>query len=338
MKIVVHIGAGKTGSSSIQKELERSAETLAAHGMKYLGLMLDHASAKEKFDWQKHSGSPVFFNQIPKEQAIEELKKALLCEIDAAQREDIHTLIWSNEWIFGRDERVIPALKFFSEQGATIDVVAYVRRHDKWAMSAYLQWGIKNKENKGSILSFAEWAANRKFNFADVLEKWSDELGQEINVLNYDAIDDVVQNFFTWLGVSRDVGSRDNVTPSSEILAAWAIYNNRFEGPVPMNRFDQLLRRVKNANQNGTRLPSFEHLLPTEKDIVEIRKRHEHDQKRINAMLARSSEPPLELDGPIKLPQAPSEWQLHHLMMETIFNLHDRVSRLEKLLKDNEIT
>ena len=336
MKIVVHIGAGKTGSSSIQAELERSAETLAEHRTKYLGLMLDHASAKHKFEWQKHSGSPVFFHQLSKEQAIEELRAALSAEIEAASISGTETLIWSNEWIFGRDDRVIPALKSFADQGVEIAPQAYVRRHDKWAMSAYMQWAIKNKQNRGPILTFKEWAGKRRFDFSNTLTRWTDELNREIEVFNYDAIDDVVQHFFNWLDVPHEIGERDNVTPSSEILAAWAVYNNRFKEPVPMNRFQQFLRRIKNANQNETSARNFKELLPSEEDIVAIRKQHENDLRRLNEILVRSDEEPLELEGPIKLPSAPSEPALSYLMLEMIFNLHDRVTALERRLKSFE--
>jgi len=336
MRLVVHIGAGKTGSSSIQSELERATDALENQRAKYLGLMLEHAYTDNRFDWQKHPGSPVFFHEIPKEQAIEELEKALSEEISAARNHGIETLIWSNEWIYGRDDRVIPALKKISEQGVDIDIAAYVRRHDKWAVSAYMQWGIKNKQNNGSILTFKQWVDGRRFDFANTLDRWTGELGEVLHVFNYDVVEDVGQHFFNWLGIPHQIGERDNVTPSSEVLAAWAVYNNRFKRPVPMNRFQQFLRRINKSNENGTSVTDFARLLPVEEDIVAIREQHESDMARINAMLERSGEKPLELAGPIKLPKAPSEVALNNLMLEMIFNLHDRVSGLERRLKQME--
>lgn len=64
-KLIVHIGAGKTGSTSIQSTLRENQKVLAENGCKYLGMMLEKAQPRSSYDWQQPSGSPMFFSLTP---------------------------------------------------------------------------------------------------------------------------------------------------------------------------------------------------------------------------------------------------------------------------------
>lgn len=60
-ELILHIGAGKTGSTSVQFTLQRSREQLAAQGLGYLGLMLEEAEAARDMDWSVRGAPQAFF-------------------------------------------------------------------------------------------------------------------------------------------------------------------------------------------------------------------------------------------------------------------------------------
>ena len=65
-------------------------------------------------------------------------------------------MIWSNETFLGNDAIVFPAVQRLTEAGVgALRIVAYVRRPDAWAQSAYLQWGIKHKTTPARCGRFA---------------------------------------------------------------------------------------------------------------------------------------------------------------------------------------
>lgn len=152
VKIILHIGAGKTGTSSIQKMLFDNQKELKRQGYYYLGFMLENAY-KKKYTWQKRTPANDDFFSLPMQQAFEEMYEILNDTIKKAEQDDIHTLIWSNESFFGNRKPLMEVLKKLKEKNIELRVVAYIRRHDSWAQSAYLQWGIKHKTYTGKLQS-----------------------------------------------------------------------------------------------------------------------------------------------------------------------------------------
>lgn len=333
MRLVAHIGAGKTGSSSIQGELERVADTLAEHRMKYLGLMLEHASTDEKFSWQKPPGSPLFFLQLPQEQAIKELEKALSVEIETARRDGIDTLIWSNEWMFERADRILPALRRTRDDGVEVQIVAYARQHDRWIASAYIQWGIKNKTYPGPIRGFSDWIKGRSFSVAQILAPWLKAFGDNVNVYNFDAANDVVAHFFDKIDVPYSTSIRENVSPPPADLAAWAVFNNRFKDQVPENRFASFLRRLRRFRENAYAAPDLASLLPTVEELKHQSDLYRDDRAFVNQLLAKSGEPEMSAMEEIKPPRSPSSWEMDRLMLEMLFQMDARLSALERTFK-----
>lgn len=65
VKLIVHIGNGKTGSSSIQETLLAGRQALADQGVVDLGLMLEHGQNAVCPAWQQRSESDAFFMVVP---------------------------------------------------------------------------------------------------------------------------------------------------------------------------------------------------------------------------------------------------------------------------------
>lgn len=103
--MIVHVGHGKTGSSSIQQSLNLAGDRLGQQGVHYLGLMLEHAQTRKRFPWQNQIGSGLFFDQMDAEQARAELLEVLEAEVEQLQAAKVARAIWSNEWLLKRSPR-----------------------------------------------------------------------------------------------------------------------------------------------------------------------------------------------------------------------------------------
>ena len=336
MKLMVHIGAGKTGSSSIQAALEASTAKLAEQKMKYLGHMLEHGLVRKKPSWQKHSGSPDFFTAIEREDAIEQLKSVLLQEIRHPDHATLDALIWSNEWMSERPDRLLPALKLVEDNGVDIEIVVYVRRHDRWIASSYVQWGLKNKSYPGPIRGFPEWLEGMDFSLQRVLQPWLGAFGDAVSVLNFDAANDVVEHFFHRLGILLDSAERKNVSPPAAELAAWAVFNNRYKDRVPEDRFESWLRQLRLHQENSCSVPEPASLLPTADDLTALQDRYRDDRAFINGLLSRSGEPEFKDDGEVKPYKTPTGWEMDRLLLEMLFHMNARLSALERKLREKK--
>jgi len=339
-KLLVHIGAGKTGSSSIQKTLRANQEHLKANGFKYLGLMLEHVEEKSDFDWNFIGGSDLFFEHDP-EKVISQASKVLRAEIESLRDGSIHTLIWSNEWMFTRDAWIVPILNKIRDDGNEVEIVCYVRRHDKWAQSAYSQWGIKHKTYKGPLRNFREWKAGRSFNFLPSFQPWQDAFEGSCNLFNYDTSGEIVSHFCRKIGYSPQEIIRDNVTPSSELMAAWAVFNSRFDSEVPAARFESLANEAGLLAEGSLRGPDLSALYPTPEDMAQIREDCSADFEALNELLGQFNEPLLS-NEPFEMRRVDlNESKMDLLLLKLVFSLQRQIGALRdeiNRLRDSNFT
>lgn len=317
MRIILHIGRGKTGTTSIQDSLSASSEVLAEGGVKYLGLMLEHAPVHVAA-WQRQDLAPnTAMNKLRKldhETASQQIYHALDVNIATLEGEGVNTAIWSNERFFGMHREFSSALKKIASQGHEIQVVAYVRRHDSWAKSVHNQWYIKRKRNKGGNLSFKEFIEGYDIAFAPSLVGWESVFGEDLIVRNFDASNDVVADFCEAIDVDQALvrQSRSNDTPGPEETMLRALLGDRLRhwspGEVDMDAFERLFRPsmidfasdpVKMAND----------LLPDEGDLQRVVEMTADDRRQVDELLIARGQPvlniepksvrPLEVDGRI---------------------------------------
>lgn len=83
--LVVHIGAGKTGTSSIQAALKENGKLLEQHKIKYLGMLLEFAH--KQYPWQYPEGS-VDLLKLPVGRQKREVLEILKKEIDGDDSAD----------------------------------------------------------------------------------------------------------------------------------------------------------------------------------------------------------------------------------------------------------
>lgn len=330
-ELIVHIGTGKTGSSSIQKTLAAARVNLRKAQTAYFGLMGEHAPVR-LFDWQRAGAWPEWV-ALGDEAARTQLTELLLASMRDWQRGGIRRVIWSNESIFGRDALIIPILRSLRERGVRVKVIVYIRRHDAWAQSAYLQWGIKDKTLTGPIKPFREWVRHRKVEFMPELRPWLDEKWDGLAVRNFDACSDVVADFLECHGLHECgvVVRRENETPNPVALALWALHNTQFDEPVLPHQLQGLLKRAGLLDRE-VRAVDWEMLAPTQADIDEVRDSAVGDRAALNEIFRQFQQPEVPTD-PIKVKRLDvSQAQINAALLLMLKRQDEQIQWLKKQL------
>jgi hypothetical protein len=154
-EVILHVGPGKTGTSSIQFFLAGNRERLARLGVLYpespgrvrhtqLGLFVkpeDELPSVPSWHRQKHS-DPAKFRQA--------FRRRMFREIDAA---GLPRVLFSDEALFHSSERALHRLRRFTDRIAgRVRLVSYLRRQDDHFISRYQQM-VKT----GEVLRLDEW-------------------------------------------------------------------------------------------------------------------------------------------------------------------------------------
>jgi hypothetical protein len=140
--LVLHIGSGKTGTSSIQHLLDESRPALAADGVLYprtpgrkrhvrLGLFArSDDDLRRQVSWQRmQRDSPDAFR--------EDFRRRLLAEIEQS---GAHRVVMSDEAMYGLPDVALRRLRGLVDHIArSVRVVVYLRRQDEHLCSRYQQ-------------------------------------------------------------------------------------------------------------------------------------------------------------------------------------------------------
>jgi hypothetical protein len=331
-KLIIHVGMGKTGSSSIQKTLRVARPALEKQGIKYLGLMLEHLALPKDYTWQSVSGWREYIRVDPP-QANRELAHALQYADDHLSK-DIHTLIWSNESLFDRLEDVQPALEAVRHR-YDVQVVGYVRRPDSWIMSAYLQWGIKHKTYRGPLKPFRAWTANLHWAVSSKVEVWR-AIAEQARFYNFDAIEDVSAHFareVLTLDEHTAPSLRENDTPPPPAMALFACHNSLDEGQVLPDELEPLLKRA-GLYEKMQKSPPYNKLLPDEEEIAAYVERHRPEVERINAVFKESGEPLFDLSTQRSKDYSVTPWDSNRALLQLIVHLAEEVEQLKARLNE----
>ncbi|MDV6344911.1 hypothetical protein [Nitrosomonas sp. Is37] len=298
LKFIFHFGAGKTGTTSIQQTLKLQQDKLREHGFWYLGLMLEYV-AQKKYDWQEPTTVNDAFHALPAEVAEQQLLDVLEPTLEQARASGIHTLIWSNESFFGRNAPALNALKKLRGPDLDVILLAYIRRHDAWARSAYIQWGIKHKTYPGPIQPFREWAKRNTPRFGDPLKAVADSGAGRLVLRNLDAVGDTLGDFISLCGMQQ-IGlspRRANESPDGAEIYLRFLLNNQVKEKVLPAFYDHLVGRFANAAVGpGEHLAS---LLPADDDLGQLQARCADDRAKLDELLAQNNQPGIDI-GPMK--------------------------------------
>lgn len=335
-ELVVHIGTGKAGSTAIQRVLEEERARLAEQGIGWLGRLLEHAPGEERAGWQRPGGDAALFHGLPPERAAAEIHTVLSGALETAAARGMNRLVWSHEAIFARREGVAPALTRLAAEGWPVRAVVYLRRHDRWAQSAYAQWGLRHKSYEGPVRPFSDWIAERPPRFAAPLRFWAETLGTGLEPVNLDVAGDAAADVVTRIGAVGIAGRRVYKTPAPAALLAQAIHNGRFPGEVTPDRFQRLGHALGRECFDASPLPEPAALFPTAADLAEVRAEAADDIAEVNAILARYAAPPLSFEPPAPGAPPPSDWETTQVLFRMVLSLQEQVIRLRRRLDEIE--
>ena len=328
MKIIFHVGAGKTGTSSIQGTLLRSSDRLKGSGVFYLGLMLEFSPVK-LFPWQCPSATKEF-SSLSSEQAQSQVELVLRKTIEQLEKFEVHTLVWSNEWFFGQCGLLAHPLKRLESDGHDVEVVAYVRRHDDWARSAYSQWGIKHKTYEGNIISFKDYDQQRRVYFAGSIKPWDQFFAQKFTLRNFDAVDDVVSDFADIVGIDRSLllAERANDTPGGEELLLRAVFNDRRSGEVLPVVFESLFQ-ADQIDFKKDPVAWLTEMLPKPEDLYIVREAMRGDQAEVNMLLKARGQQELSFDEKVAQSYTVNANIIYSVLFQMIEQQAIRINKLE---------
>jgi hypothetical protein len=326
MTLTVHIGAGKTGTTSIQDTLSAAQAVLKSLGILYIGLMGEELEPR-RFTWQEPKG---WFKLIAlRATASKELLEMLESGLDQARTAGLQHVIWSNEAAFRSDKLVIPVLAELQRRGVKVRIVAYVRRHDAWMRSAYFQWAVKQKAYAGPVKPFHIWYEAQKVGFYPALKPWLDGPWDDISIRNFDACPDVTVDFLSCIGL--DPGAipvvRHHETPNPVALALWAMHNSQSETAVHPPELRRLLHSSGILHREPVGV-DWQSLIPTERDIQRVSEDSAEDRAKLNLLLAEHSQPEIDTTALKHKSMAVSQDQINAALLTLIKSQHDQIVEL----------
>lgn len=330
-ELIVHIGAGKTGSTAIQFSLRDAGPgVLADQGLAYFGLMLERVLAARSHDWCVQGQPQLYFQARDTERTDAEVEAAALAALAEAGDKGLTRAVWSNEAFLVQNHRILPLLKRLEGQGVPVRVVAYLRRHDARARSAYVEFALKSKRYKGPLKSFRDWLGFHPLTYAEPLAHWLDAFPGKVALFNFDAAGDVAQHFCDQVGLEGIAPSRANETPSDAVLTAWTVYNGSKEKATWANDFRRVAAPLKLHAQQP--VPPLSELLPSEADLEAAQTLFHDDLSAVNKLLDSQGQPPLTF-GPAsaKMPEV-SDWEMNRMLLQMVFTLQEQMLRLQRRL------
>lgn len=171
-RIVIHIGATKTGSTFIQHMLEKNRPALLRQGIWFpeVGLF-----------WQptrphKQAGHSAFTRSaVRNEPALRDHIRRGLKLMDGR----IHTIVLSSEAYF-LHQNAHQIAKYFADH--PVEMVVYLRRQDEWANSQYCEFVAGGAVGRVDV-PMAEWLdlpeTRRRLDYMVPLKAWTDTIGIE---------------------------------------------------------------------------------------------------------------------------------------------------------------
>lgn len=252
MKLFLHVGMGKTGTSSIQGAMKHAQEALHNQGGHYLGMWMDIIDPA----YQGIQGVRDFLRSSP--EARQEGAVRLVRHMqDIREKTGCETFVFSNEDLYGHVNQIGPFVNTLAEH-VDLTIVMYVRDIQSWLPSAYVQWSIRHKTKDGPIRSFRD-DAPRWVDAYRALDIWHRDFAPWLVVRKFDKTVDVVEDFSATigLGIPKQEKRLLERAENAEVLLR-ALYNNRFPVEVFPNRFNAFV-----LNQGQNEVPTLEEAIET---------------------------------------------------------------------------
>lgn len=164
-RLIIHIGTGKAGSSTIQRFLRDNKKRLVENCGTWIA---DENLEANTGDWFPIYYFSQLLNQVPTSERKSHLSKAWKNLAHKMDQSQIGTLVVSAESL--SNSAYFP--EFFESAKAhfKLKVIGYIRRREEWIVSAWKQWPMK------SGISLEEYATecitSKSPHFAETFHSW----------------------------------------------------------------------------------------------------------------------------------------------------------------------
>jgi len=249
MKLTLHVGLGKTGTSAVQNFLDRESATLKAAKIKNTGINLQHLARKSRLSNQ---------GEINDNDKL----RAGLEGIEAAGKSlgPSGQIVWSNETLTMSHNlaTISDTIAEFAHASKVIDeveVILVLRRQDEWLESAYRQWALKHKTYiRRRILTVDEYkrSTSHLLDYEALYDQWSKLGDKAVTVVDYHTLREtggIVRYFADHMGLEWNdrFDSYGNVHGSlgPALSHLTASFNSIFYGEVFPERFARLIHEAK---------------------------------------------------------------------------------------------
>lgn len=258
MKIVIHIGTHKTGTSSLQSFCSDNREALLRHGVLYPKL----PNRSKSFNFL---AAHLAFGRL------DETRRFFDKAIQTAQRANVETILVIGESFYAmtaffyrlyerpcgdyweREEQCVAALRTCLSNNVDFAFYGYVRRQNHFLESLYNQCVKHWPGFDGDIEDFLQ-RMNETMDYSRHIEIWENVFGIEaVHICSYEPVSDVLfEHFMKWaLNIERSsdfviLGERVNERLSRDLLEYKRIFNrkrmSRADGITAMVQIIELAR------------------------------------------------------------------------------------------------
>jgi hypothetical protein len=199
-QVVLHAGAGKTGTSALQLFFDTHRDWLEERGVSYPpGPFRPDPVTKISTgngDW--------LFAFMTKGENWEELSTQI-----RGARNPEHVLLSSELVAYAKPDCIAVLRDRLAELGFGLDVLYLVRNPDEWYLSAYQQ----TVKRHGAVASYAEFCRGRPFEFDLAIDHYESVLGEgAVRLYSYEAGKDDIVGYFVdrALGIHGTPPAHDN--------------------------------------------------------------------------------------------------------------------------------
>lgn len=284
MRVILHIGTEKTGTTSLQEFLHVNRARLLNHGVAYLqspGLRNHRGVASfcsDDVDMDDYFLAHKLHDRRARERWRRQFKQRFDKEIRALPA-SVDTVIISSEHLSSlliRPEELARLQDLLAPHFSPIEIVVYLRRQDKLACSIYstrLKVG-----DPGEHIFHPTPASSNRYNYQSLLDRWSERFGKSalrVRVFEKKRLQggDLITDFLGLLPVGDDTQFRrpqkHNEALSSEAQELLKILNEhmpkRLDGKLnPLDPF-----RVEFIQKLSAELPG-KPLLPPMQEAIDF--------------------------------------------------------------------
>jgi hypothetical protein len=212
MRIILHIGVYKTGTTAVQSFLARNRSALTERGILY-------PESFTRFDAHHPLPWALGVGHLDKDPSVrpDEVVRAILQEAESAGADTV--ILSSEEFINLEAAERLPKLKRLFD-GHAVEILVYLRRQDSLLLSTYGQHvRMYSIRFSGTISDFLLKHSNFliKYNYWQTLQRWAKVFGSDaMHIQLYDQArfpeGNIVEDFADTLGIGLEGCDMSNVS------------------------------------------------------------------------------------------------------------------------------